>query len=376
MTEIRPVFADQMRELPGVGQVPTGVRHGVVRALRRAGKAALVLGAVMAATWSTAAVFFTDLPPGHPPRTFAAILFAGVCVTIPILVRSSRLAAGAVGVMFLVVLSWFLTRTPLQNRNWTADVAQTPTASIDGDVITIRNVRNFDYHSAATFTPRWETRTYDVSKLKTVDYVLSHRGSDAIAHVIVSFGFEDGRYLAASTETRREQGEVFSAAQGFFRQYELVYVFGDERDLIRQRTNFRGEDVYMFRLLAPPERARQVLLGYLNHANALAESPEFYNPLTSHYSRNLIYDINDDAKSTISPWHLGLVLNGYSARLAYDAGSIDRSLPYEDLRRMCRINSAANDAAPDHLFSHRIRVGLPDPTLLSPRIAALPRDPL
>ena len=159
-----------------------------------------------------------------------------------------------------------------------------PFANIKGNHITVHNVRNCDYTSETDYTPKYETRTYDLSRLQSVDIMLTDWGLKYIAHTMVSFGFEGGGYLCFSIETRKENGETYSAIKGFFRQYELIYIAGDERDLIRLRTNFReGEDVYLYRLkVASVDNAKKTFLEYLNRVNQLKEHPQWYNALTEN----------------------------------------------------------------------------------------------
>jgi hypothetical protein len=220
-------------------------------------------------------------------------------------------------------------------------------------------VRNFDYRSASDYTVRWEDRSYDLSKLKTVDYILVYWGSPAIAHAIVSFGFEDGQYLSVSIETRKEQWESYSAVQGFFRQYELVYVFADERDSLRLRTNHRKEDVYLYQTRITPERGRAILLSYLEHANSLRRNPEFYNALTTNCATSILPHAR--AGGARGRWSWEILLSGYSARQAYRNGVLDDSIPYEELRTRSYLDPIAKDLDRDPDFSRKIRAGLPDP---------------
>ena len=165
---------------------------------------------------------------------------------------------------FALVLAWWLTLKPSNDRAWQPDVAQTAWAEIDGDHVTIHNVRNCDYRTEGDYTPRWETRSFDLSQIRGMDIFLTYWGSPWIAHPIVSFQFGDNDYIAMSIETRKEVGEVYSAIRGFFRYYELIYTVSDERDVVRLRTNYRkGEETYLFHTLATPEHARATFLNYL-----------------------------------------------------------------------------------------------------------------
>ncbi len=315
-----------------------------------------LLAAVLLTFWCGLALWFD----GPPARGVAAVLAGGFvlgAILVAFLVRPGRRA-------FLVwllgtglVLGWWLSIAPSNDRSWMPDVARLPRAEIDGDRLTIHNVRNFDYRSETDFTPRWEDRTYDLRRVRAVDMFLSYWGPRAIAHTITSWEFDDGSHLAISIETRKEVGESYSAVRGFFRQYELYYVVADERDVIRLRTNFRGETVYLYRFQAPPEFARAFLLDYLRKVNELAERPEWYNALTQNcttairvHARNL---------SQARAWNWRILANGYGDEMLYRNGRLDTSLPFAELRARSDITAKAKEAgfAPD--FSERIRAGVP-----------------
>jgi hypothetical protein len=179
---------------------------------------------------------------------------------------------------------------------------------------------------------------------------------------MVSFAFDDGQYLAVSIETRKERGETYSAVQGFFRQYELIYLFADERDVLGVRTEHRGEDVYLYRTKMPRDIARGTLLDYIRSANALRDEPQFYNALTSNCATNIIPHVRAGrGPNAGARFSWSILLNGYSDHLIYDRASVDTSRPFEELRTMSRINDAAHAAAHDPDFSKKIRVGLPMP---------------
>ena len=209
--------------------------------------AVLGLGVVMLAItgWSILAIYYADLSD-RPPRLVLAAVYGAAALAAAVLIRPRRYGVLAVCAMFAGVLGWFFSLQPSNERDWKTPVAKVPSVEIQGDRMTVHNVRNFDYHSETDFTPAWEDRTYDLSKLRGVDFMLVYWGSRAIAHAIVSFAFEGDQYLAVSIETRKERGENYSALLGFFRQYELIYIFADEQDLVRLRTNYRGEDVYLY----------------------------------------------------------------------------------------------------------------------------------
>ena len=285
----------------------------------------LLLGSV----WACAALWID----GPASRPLAAALVAGYAlsaVALLALVRPYRRALlGLVG-LFAVVLVWWLGLEARNDRDWIVDVARTPTAEIDGERVTIQNLRNFDYRSEDDYDERWEERSYDLGRLVGADMFLSYWGSPHIAHTIVSWAFDDGQHLAISIETRKEQGESYSALLGFFRQYELYYVVADERDLVRLRTNYRGERVYLYRLNIPVELARAVLLDYLAVVNRLAAKPRWYNALTHNCTSTIRHHVQ--AVAPVKPFSWKILVNGYIDELGYARGTIDTSLPFAELR--------------------------------------------
>jgi hypothetical protein len=238
-------------------------------------------------------------------------------------------------VLFVVVQAWWLGIEPSNDREWLVDVARPPSATFDGDLVTISNVRNFHYRSETDFDENWETRTYDLSQIRGLDIYLSYWGSPMIAHTIMSWDFADGQHLAVSIETRKEVGEEYSAILGFFRQFELYYVAADERDLIGLRTNHRGEDVYLYRMTTPVPRARALLVNYLETMNQLVSKPRWYNALLHNCTTVIRQHAQHVAAQRPFDWRI--IVNGYIDELGYERGTIDTSLPFEELRRKSNI---------------------------------------
>ena len=255
----------------------------------------------------------------------------------------------------LLIAGYALLVRPRNDRDWSEDQAQLPTATFRGDTVAIRNLRNFDYQAVDRWTPRWEEREYDLSQLESAWFIVEPfskvRGP---AHTFVSFGFRDGRYLAVSVEIRKEKGEAFDPFKALFRRYELLYVVGDERDLVRLRSNYRKDSVFVYKVATEPAKARALLEDMLQRANRLAERPEFYNTLTSTCTTNLVAHVNRIAPKRV-PFSYKVLLPGYSDELAYDVGLLDTTVPFPELRRRALINAraAAADTSPD--FSALIR---------------------
>lgn len=306
--------------------------------------------------WAAAALY-VDFPL-RGAGLAAVVVYLALVAACFALLSGQRRKIGAVAVLFLLVLGWWWTLQPSNARTWQPDVAQTPWAEIDGDKVTIHNVRNFDYRTETDYTPNWETRTLNLSDIRGADIFLTFWGSPWIAHPIVSFQFGENQHLAFSVEARKEVGEEYSAIRGFFRQYELVYIIADERDIVRLRTNYRtGEEVYLYRTVATPETARAVFLDYLRGANELARDPTFYNAVTSNCTTNIRIHTKAVASAKAAPWDWRLLLNGKSDEFAYEQGRLVGDLPFDQLKAQAHINDAARaaDQSPD--FSDLIRVG-------------------
>jgi Domain of unknown function (DUF4105) len=229
--------------------------------LRAGAGGLLVVGVMAAALWGTVALWFA-LPAEAGARLIVAVLFAGLGIGGLVMALRRRrmfLALLPFTIAFMVLLLWWSTIEPSNDRAWQPDVARLPSAEVDGDFVTLRNIRSFDYRSAADYTEHWYDRTFDLRRLDSLDLIAVYWMGDAIAHTMLSFGFA-GEPVTISIETRKERGEEYSALAGFFRRYELYYVVGDERDLIGLRTTYRAppEDVYLYRVHARRENIHRL----------------------------------------------------------------------------------------------------------------------
>ena len=264
----------------------------------------------------------------------------------------------AFGGLFLIVVVWWISIRPSHHRPWRPEVAVMPRAIIDGDHVRIMGVRNFDYNSRDDFTVRYEEREVSISHLTSIDFFVSYWVVGPVGHTFLSFNFDNAPPLCISIETRPEIGEGFSPIASLFKQFELIYVVGDERDLVRVRTNYRQEEVYLYRIRTTPEKARQLFLIYLKRINELYNHPEFYHLLSNSCTINIVRYARAAGK-TGGRFDIRHLLNGFIDRYLYSIGAVDTTLPFEELRRRSRINDAAQAAnnAPD--FSQRIRASLP-----------------
>ena len=324
--------------------------------LRLFGRLILWIVLLAATAWGSAALWF-DSPASRPLAGALAAGFALAALALLILLRPKRRAYAAFVALFAALLVWWLSLSPSNDRDWQRDVAQLPTAEIQGETLTIRNVRNFDYRSETDYTEHWETRRYDLSKLRGLDLYVIYWGSPSIAHTIMSWDFDDGQHLAVSIETRKEQGENYSAVRGFFRQYELYYVIADERDVVGLRTNHRKEDVYLYPLRTPPVRARALLLDYLKAINRLAERPKWYNALRYNCTTTIRMHASDAVRGIPLDWRW--LANGYLDELLYEKGIVNRDVSFTELKKHSYINPKAQAVAPGGDFSGAIREGLP-----------------
>jgi hypothetical protein len=324
------------------------------RALKALGWTLAWLIAIGCTLWAFGALHY-DFPVWN---IAVAWVFALGVLAAFVFVHGARKKLGAMFAAFVLVLAWLLTLKPGNERNWQSDVAQTGWAEINGGEVTLHNVRNCDYRTETDYTPRWETRTVRISQITGVDMAINYWGSPWMAHPIVSFQFADAPPLCFSIETRKEIGESYSAIGGLYRQYELIYIVADERDVLRVRTNFRhGEDVYLYRLTLPVEQARERFLEYAHSLNALRDRPRWYNAITTNCTTSIRAQHPTNERI---PWDWRILLNGKGDELMYERRTIaNAGLPFAELKQRALVNTAAQEAndAPD--FSRRIRAGRP-----------------
>ena len=309
----------------------------------------------LAVLWGVAALWF-DGPGGPGVHGTLAVAYAAISIGLALRL-DRRFRALAVGGVFALVLGWWLILPPSNDRNWIPDVAELPRATLDGDLLTMENVRNFTYRSEVDFDAHWETRTWDLSRLRGMDMFMSYWDSPAIAHTIVSWEFEAGPPLAISIETRKEVGESYSAVKGFFRQFELYYVVADERDVVGVRASHRSEQLRLYHLKQPTETARSVLLDYVRQINQLAESPRWYNAATHNCTTTIRQHMQHVGLRGPFDWRI--LVNGRLDELGYERGGIDTSMSFEALREASDITQRAQRAAGRPGFSQQIRAGLP-----------------
>lgn len=255
----------------------------------------------------------------------------------------------------IVFLGGCASLKPSNYRDWSPDQAVLPYAETLGNRVTVHNVRDFTYLDQDSYVVHYYDKTYDLDKAQSVDFiVVPFRGSPTLAHTMLSFGFAGGEYLALSVEIRKERGEQYSPLKGVMRQYELMYVLADERDVVKLRTQYRKDDVFLYPTRATPEQARALLVDVLDRVNQLHEKPEFYNTLTNNCTTNLMQHVNRLHPHTV-PYNLEVLLPGLSDQLAYDRGLLRSDGSFEQTKSRALVTPVAQRYADSPEFSARIR---------------------
>jgi hypothetical protein len=339
-TEPRPdkVRAGWLRKIPG----------GLLRGIKF-----LFLALVVA--WASLAIYFAPLPLAGL-RIGLAVAFAAFGIWALWITRRPRMRWVFAGLYLAVFVGWSFIK-PSHDREWRQDVAVMPRATIDGDRVRITGVRDFDYRSRDDFTVRYEEREVSLSHLTGLDFFISYWMPGPVGHTFVSFIFDNAPPLNVSIETRPEVHEGFDPLASLFKKYELIYVVGEERDMVGVRTNFRNEDVYLYRLRVPAETARQLLLAYLERINQLADRPEFYHLLSNSCTVNIVRLANLVGRS--GEFDLRHYLNGWVDRYFYDVRLLDSTFPFAELRRRSQVNPSVKAAEPVEDFAQHIRESVP-----------------
>lgn len=317
--------------------------------------ATLLLG--VPAVWAALALWYQA--PGGQLKIVLLLLWGAFALGVLTALWQGRagLAFLSFALAFGILLIWWQRITPTNERLWADDVAQITNGTIDGNRVTLRNVRNFDWRSNSDYTQRWETRSYDLDKLASVDMIMSYWDGWAIAHMLISFGFEDGQHVAFSVEVRRGKNENYSEIGGFFKRDGLSIIAADERDVVRVRTNIRGEDDYLYRIRMPLPAMRSLFLGYVGQADQLLYTPRFYNTITVNCT-TLVYHMMKRIVGYL-PWSYRLLFTGYLPEYVYRVGGLDQRFNLEELRALGRITDRARQSDRSDTFSADIRRGIP-----------------
>ena len=296
----------------------------------------LIFGLFLLCGWGSVAIYFAC--PGEPAIKF--VVMAVFILSLPVTYVVTQSVARTLFIAILVysmLLMWWWNLGPSNDKDWAADVAQISYGEIDGDQLTMYNVRNFTYESEDQFIEQWETKHYNLENLSGLDLFLSYWASEYIAHTILSWDFGPDGHLAISIETRKDKNQSYSAVKGFFKQFEIAYIAATEDDLIKLRTNFRKERVYAYHLNVAPSEARALLQVYLQEMKSLVATPAFYNALT----RNCTTAIQIHANSINPenpPFDWRLIASGHSDSLLYERGRLSKALPFSELRSKSRVD--------------------------------------
>jgi hypothetical protein len=330
------------------------------------------------AIWGALALWYA-MPGGQLVKGFCILLWAGFSAGMLLLVWHGRMSAGLIpfAVLFAAILTWWLRVPPTNDALWADEVARITTGTLDGNRLTLHDVRNFDWRTKTDYTQRWETRTYDLDRLRTADMILSYWSGRAIAHMLISFGFAGGTgcavqtQVAFSVEVRRKRSQEFSEVGGFFKEFELCIIAADELDVVRLRTNVRGEKVYLYRLRLTRAAMRALFLGYVSEANRVALEPRFYNTITVNCT-TLVYRMMRRIVGDL-PLSYRLLFSGYMPEYAYAVGGLDRRWSLDELRARGFLSDRARRSTRPECFCADIRAGIPGirPTRVVPATAAV-----
>jgi len=322
--------------------------------------AVMALVTFCSGVWGALALWY-QLPGNLATRTLgSAIWVIGVIALVTLAFnRRSWMPFGIYALTYAVLMFWWVSIAPSNNRIWAGDTSRLLTGNVEGSQVTLNNVRDFNWRTDDDYDARWETRHYDLDQLASADAVLSYWGSAAIAHAMISFGFDDGSHVVFSVEIRKKRGQQYSAIGGFFKQFETILTAADERDIIRVRTNVRGEDDYLYPLRMDKAAMRALFLSYVHAANRLAVTPAFYNTITSNCT-TIVYRMARQIDPGL-PWDIRLLLTGYLPEYLYKAGALDRSVSIDELRERGRITERARNSKPGDDFSRMIRKGVAEP---------------
>jgi len=337
--------------MPGIMTAGTSSVLGIAIALLQS------LLIAVPAIWAGLALWYQA--PGTHLKTGLMVLWAAFSAGLLIVLwqGSAGLALASFAVAFAILLIWWRRIRPTNQRDWADDVAQITRGTIEGDLVTLRNVRNFDWRSNVDYTQRWETRTYDLNRLWSVDMVMSYWDGWAIAHMLISFGFDDGQHVAFSVEVRRQKNKTYSEIGGFFKRDGLSIIAADERDVIRVRTNVRGEDDYLYRIRMPLSAMRSLFLGYVEQADNLVDTPRFYNTITVNCT-TLVYHMMKRIVGYL-PWSYRLLFTGYLPAYVYRVGGLDQRYTLAQLKTFGRVTDRAKQSDRSDTFSEDIRKGIP-----------------
>ena len=305
--------------------------------------------------WATIAIQYSTLP-GETFRYTLSLIFAfGSLLMFFFMKNISKALMIFAGVVAVVLLGWLSISPSTKGKVYLPGVAVQGTAQIDGNIVKVKKIRNFKYKSNTDYKIAYFDKTYDLNKLEGVDLFVSHwDGLEAIAHTFLGFYFSNGDTLCVSVEVRREQGEEYSTMKGFLKQFELIYVLSVEQDIVRVRTNFRGEETFLYPLKHDKETSQKLLVSLLHGATKLVEEPKFYNTVGQNCTTTLAEHFDEVAGRPMA-YHTKILLNGFSDQFAYERGMLPQELPFFTLKDCCYITDYAKTLPADENFGPALR---------------------
>lgn len=246
-------------------------------------------------------------------------------------------------------------KKPSNNRDWSEDQKILPFAKIKKNLISVYNIRNFRYKSVDKFIPEYYNKTFDLNEIKSIDFIIEpFLGFFGAAHVFLSFGFNNGQYLAISVEIRKKRGEKFSAIKGLFNNYELMYVAADERDVIKLRSNHRKNKVYIYPIKCKKKEKQKIFIEMAEKMNQLKNKPEFYNTITNTCATNIIKHLNNIMSNKIN-FNYKILIPAFIDKLILSLGLIDTDLSIKEARKIFLINEKTEKYHNNENFSELIR---------------------
>ena len=314
---------------------------------------------ILLSSWGTLALFYANT--ADEIIRYSIVFLFGLISLVTLMTIIARKfhwqALTFYAISWIVLLLWYSTLQPSNDREWQEDVALLPYVTQNENNVTFHNIRNFHYRSELDFTPHYYDKSFDMRKLNGVDIITVYWMGPAVAHVFVSFSFEGGEHLAVSIETRKEKSETYSTLKGLFRQYELAYVVADERDVIGLRTNYRFdpiEDVYIYPMAGSREDAQKLFLNYIEKINALKEHPKFYNTLTTNCTTNIWLNVPSEIARLPISWKI--LVSGYVPEYLYENNRLrSEGLSFQALKERVHVNQRALDVGIVEDFSYQIR---------------------
>jgi hypothetical protein len=338
---------------------PTTVnpREKARRILKKSAATLGITALFLLTLWTFGAIHFDGPWPGLANTTLAITWLATLWIALTRFRHPAKRLAAWLAIWAIAIIPWSLKR-PSNQRDWAPEFARTAAVTVNGDAVTFTNFRNFQYaDDGSILNPRWETRTFNLSNLRHMDFFMTYwGGGKLVGHPIFSFDFGPQGHIAFSIESRRETHETYSVIGGLYKLYELTCIVSDETDSVRLRSNIRpGEDVYLYRLDLKPETVHARFSEFIETIDDLSKRPRFYNVLTA----NCTTAVRSQMKTPV-PMDWRIIANGKLDELLREKDALAvKNLPFPDLKRLSHINPKSKSLPADPTFSPLIRQGLP-----------------